>query len=362
MIRSFKTIEAKIAGRLLIWVAVLVVVAGFVFYVAAMSKVTELYVENVHNRMLINYEYIRRVLSDVYVQVTNNVDYIEQTLDQPEGQKDIMKRIVSNGNRVHSCGMNFIRDYYPQKGERYCPFAWRNPENPEEILTEEKGDDDFDYLEDDWFTSTLKGDSAKWSDPFYDGYDNETALAAYMVPIHDATGRPVAVLGADVALSWLTDKLDETDSTYNEKSPLTSKLFGLKRQSFIINYDGRFITHPVASRRLEGLFYKYLMGNDDNLLPTLVGQMKSGDTSIDEGQVRYLFNGEESYLFYAPLKYTDWMLVTVVPCKMIDIQAMIVGLHMMGLVALLLLVMVALTYFTIRRKRRVHKRSRGLHA
>ena len=360
MISRFKTIEAKIAGRLLIWVAVLVVVAGFIFYVAAMSKVTELYVENVHNRMLINYEYIRRVLSDVYVQVTNNVDYIEQTLDQPEGQKDIMKRIVSNGNRVHSCGMNFIRDYYPQKGERYCPFAWRNPQNPEEILTEEKGDDDFDYLEDDWFTSTLKGDSAKWSEPFYDGYDNETALAAYMVPIHDATGRPVAVLGADVALSWLTDKLDEADSTYNEKSPLTSKLLGLKRQSFIINYDGRFITHPVESRRLEGLFYKYLMSNNDDMLHMLVAQMKSGETSIDEGQVRYLFDGEESYLFYAPLKYTDWMLVTVVPCKMIDIQAMMVGLNMMGLVALLLLVMVALTYFTIRRKRLIYKRSRGL--
>lgn len=88
MIRRVKTIEAKIAGRLLIWVAVLVVVAGFVFYVAAMSKVTELYVENVHNRMLINYEYIRRVLSDVYVQVTNNVDYNEQTLDQPEGHHE----------------------------------------------------------------------------------------------------------------------------------------------------------------------------------------------------------------------------------------------------------------------------------
>ena len=78
MIRSFKTIEAKIAGRLLIWVAVLVVVAGFVFYVAAMSKVTELYVENVHNRMLINYEYIRRVLSDVYVQVTHHEAHREQ--------------------------------------------------------------------------------------------------------------------------------------------------------------------------------------------------------------------------------------------------------------------------------------------
>ena len=103
MNRVFKTFEAKIARRLLLWAALLVVIAGFIFYFAAMKSVTGLYVENVHNRMLINYEYTRRVLSDVYVQVTNNVDYIEQTLDQPEGQKSIMERIVRNGNRVHSC-------------------------------------------------------------------------------------------------------------------------------------------------------------------------------------------------------------------------------------------------------------------
>jgi hypothetical protein len=47
---------------------------------------------------------------------------------------------------------------------------------------------------------------------------------------------------------------------------------------------------------------------------------------------------------------------------MIDIKAMMVGLNIMGLVALLLLVMVALTYFTIRRKRLIYKRSRGLLA
>jgi hypothetical protein len=358
MNRVFKTFEAKIARRLLLWAALLVVIAGFIFYFAAMKSVTGLYVENVHNRMLINYEYTRRVLSDVYVQVTNNVDYIEQTLDKPEGQKSIMERIVRNGNRVHSCGMNFIRDYYPEKGQRYCPFAWRNPQNPDEILTEEKGDDDFDYLGDEWFTSVIEGDSAKWSEPFYDGYDNQTALAAYMVPIHDASGRPVAVLGADVALNWLTSKLVETDSTYNEKSPLASRLMGLKRHSFIINYDGRFITHPEENRLLEGIFYKYLKADHDNALPMLIEQMKSGETSIDEGQERYLFNGEECYLFYSPIKYTDWMLVTVVPCKMIDIRAMMFGLRMIGIVALLLLIMIALTYYTIRSIRLRYKHRR----
>ena len=90
----------------------------------------------------------------------------------------------------------------------------------------------------------------------------------------------------------------------------------------------------------------------------LIEQMKSGETSIDEGQERYLFNGEECYLFYSPIKYTDWMLVTVVPCKMIDIRAMMFGLRMIGIVALLLLIMIALTYYTIRSIRLRHKHRR----
>ena len=83
-------------------------------------------------------------------------------------------------------------------------------------------------------------DSAKWSEPFHDGYDDETALTAYMVPIHDKTGRPVAVLGADISLDWLTSKLAETDSTYNANSSFAPNLLGLETQSFIINHDGMF--------------------------------------------------------------------------------------------------------------------------
>ena len=230
----------------MLWGLVITVSVGFVSYHYTLNGITKQYAENFHMRMLINYEYTRRVLSDVYVQVTNNVYYIEQSLDKPETQIGTMTRIVRNGNRVHSCGMNFIKNYYPEKGEKYCPFAWRNPKNRDEILTDLKGDQDFDYLNDRWFRSVIEGDTCEWSDPFYDGYDKSTTLVAYMVPIHDAEGKPVAVLGADISLEWLTGKLDETDSTYNAQNNFAAKVMGLKSQSFIINYDGKFITHPKA--------------------------------------------------------------------------------------------------------------------
>ena len=147
MSRFWKTIEVKVLLRMSLWA--LLVLAGVAYYLFTDTSraFTALYTENCHSRMLINYEYTRRVLSDVYVQVSNNVYQIESTLDNPNDQRDQMKRIVEHGNRIHSCGMNFVQGYYPQKGNRYCPFAWRNPENRNEILTDEKGDHDFDYLQ-----------------------------------------------------------------------------------------------------------------------------------------------------------------------------------------------------------------------
>ncbi|MBP3247164.1 MAG: hypothetical protein J6M36_04675 [Prevotella sp.] len=339
-----KSLPAKIAVRLLLWGLVITVCVGFVSYHYTLNGITKQYAENFHMRMLINYEYTRRVLSDVYVQVSNHVYYIEQSLDKPETQVDAMMRIVRNGNRVHSCGMNFIKNYYPEKGEKYCPFAWRNPKNRDEILADLKGDQDFDYLNDRWFRSVIEGDTCEWSDPFYDGYDKSTTLVAYMVPIHDAEGKPVAVLGADISLEWLTGKLDETDSTYNAQNNFADKVMGLKSQSFIINYDGKFITHPKAEKLLEGQFFHHVRGSKSGKKTLLERKMKAGEQSSDETQERYLFNGEESYFFYTPLKYTDWTMVTVVPCRQIDMLGLMYVLKLMAYVLVGMFVLVAVAY------------------
>ena len=339
-----KSLAARIAIRLLLWGLVITVCVGFVSYHYTLNGITKQYAENFHMRMLINYEYTRRVLSDVYVQVTNNVYYIEHSLDRPDNQIEEMEHIVRNGNRVHSCGMNFIKNYYPEKGEKFCPFAWRNPENRDEILTDLKGDQDFDYLNDRWFRNVIEGDTCEWSDPFYDGYDKSTALVAYMVPIHDAEGKPVAVLGADISLEWLTGKLDETDSTYNAQNSFAAQVMGLKSQSFIINYDGKFITHPKSEKLLEGQFFHNVRGSKNGKKTLLERKMKAGKQSSDETQERYLFNGEESYFFYTPMKYTDWTMVTVVPCRQIDMLGMIYVLKLMAYVLVGMFVLVAVAY------------------
>ena len=339
-----KTVRFKVMFRMTIWA--LLVLAGVAYYLFTDTSqaFTAMFTENCHSKMLINYEYTRRVLSDVYVQVSNNVYQIENSLDNPNGQIAQMRRIVQQGNRIHSCGMNFVKGYYPQKGDRYCPFAWRNPKNREEILTDEKGDHDFDYLQERWFKAVVEGDTAEWSDPFYDGYDKTTALAAYMVPIHDKTGKAVAVLGADISLDWLTYKLNETDSTYNAQSRFASEIMGLKSQSYIIDYDGKFITHPDRENLLNRVFYDCVSQKDPNRR-VLIQKMKSEEMSSNESSERYLFLGEESYFFYTPLKYTNWMMVTVVPCRSIDMLGIEQCLRVFAIVAVGLIILLLLVFY-----------------
>jgi hypothetical protein len=322
----------KFIGRYLaLMIIVILAISGVLFHLEQQAT-RQFYLEIYHNKMLITNEYTRRVISDVYVAVTNNLYYLEHSLNEPDSHKATMARIVKSGTRVRSCGISFVEGYYPQKGRRFCPFAWRDPAHLDAIYSEDKGDDDYDYLAADWFHDMVKNDSARWSEPFYDGYDESTALSAYMVPIHDPSGRVVAVLGADISLEWFAQKLSETDSTINKKKMAMASMLKIKSKSFIINHDGTYITHSDDKRIMKDNFFQQLEPCDGKSKEELVsGIVNSGESPKSREKV--LVDGKECYLFSMPVKYTQWILVTVVPCQAIDWLCYLNG----GAVALIVL-------------------------
>ena len=209
------------------------------------------------------------------------------------------------------------------------------------------GDADLDYLVADWFLDVIKADTAVWSDPFYDGYDNATTLVAYMVPVHEKSGRAVAVLGADVSLDWLTDKLHEMDSTINKSASFLSDVMDLQSQSFIINHDGTFITHPESGHILKENFFKHFDQSDDAEVKALADKVKGDVTSERESSISYDYDGNKCYLFYTPLKYTQWTMVTVVPAKTIGILGFINGFMLLLIVILFMLIAVAVYHYFV---------------
>lgn len=345
-----KTLAGRITRRVLVWLFFIAIGLSFVLSRLEIQATRSFYSEIYRNKMLITTEYTRRVISDVYVAVTNNIYYLEHTLNDPDSHKLTMERIVGSGTRIRSCGISFIEDYYyAQKGQhRFCPFAWRNVTNPDEIFSEDMGDASLDYLPADWFRNTIESDSAQWSEPFYDGYDEKTTLAAYMVPIHDETGRAVAVLGADISLDWLTNKLQEADSTINDNATIAASTFKLKSNSFIINHDGTFITHLDNDRIMQDNIYDQIKPCDGSDAESLISMMKSGQEPTGKMNHKYIVDGEECYLFYTPIKYTKWLLVTIVPCRSIDLLCYLNAFSVVLIVLLAMLVVVVIGYYSLK--------------
>ncbi|MCR5573875.1 MAG: HAMP domain-containing protein [Bacteroidaceae bacterium] len=300
------------------------------------------------NKMLITNEYIRRVISDVYVAVTNNIYYVERNLDDPDGHKEVMARIVKSGTRVRSCGISFIEDYYPEKGRLFCPFAWRNSVNLDEIYTIDMGDANQDYLTDDWFLDVVRSDSSQWSEPFYDGYGERTSLLAYEAPIHDQEGRVVAVLGADISLDWLTNKLSEADTTINKSVMVMASIFEMKSSSFLINHDGLYITSQEGNRILKDDFFTHLETGDAIAAEELKDKMVSAVGSEEGGMEKILFDGEECYLYYFPIKYTQWLLITLVPCRAVDILSQLNAATLLFIFLMAMLFIIFVGYYYIK--------------
>lgn len=348
MERKRKSFAGRLTSRLLIWVIIVTLCLSYVILRSEKQATTLFYSEIFHNKMLITNEYIRRVISDVYVAATNNIYYIEHNLDNPDCHKETMERIVKSGTRVRSCGISFIEDYYPEKGHRYCPFAWRNAADPDIIYSQDMGDADLDYLTADWFLEVVNSDSAQWSEPFYDGYDEKTTLSAYEVPIHDETGRVVAVLGADVSLDWLTYKLNETDTTINKSMMIMANIFEMKSNNFIINHDGSYITNPEGKRILEDNFFNHLETIDGMEAEEMINRLKNGIANEDRTLDKVLIDGEECYLFYMPIKYTQWVLVSVVPCRAVDILSQLNAATLLFIFLLAMLLIILVGYYYIK--------------
>ena len=349
MEKKHKSFAGRLTSRLLIWVVIVILCLSYIVLRSERQATNLFYSEIFHNKMLITNEYVRRVISDVYVAVTNNIYYIEHNLDDPDCHKETMVRIVKSGTRVRSCGISFIGDYYyPQKEHRFCPFAWRNSADPDVIYSQDMGDADLDYLTADWFLDVVKSDSAQWSEPFYDGYDEKTTLSAYEVPIHDQNGRVVAVLGADISLDWLTNKLNEADTTINKSVMMMASIFEMKSNSFIINHDGSYITNPEGKRIMKDNFFNHLKTDDGMEAEKLINKMRNGIASEERNQEKFLVDGKECYLFYNPIKYTQWVLVTVVPCRAVDIRSQLNAAVLLFIFLLAMLLIIFVGYYYIK--------------
>lgn len=359
-----RTFSSRLTHRIILILFVIMGILAFLIFVFSASFIHEEECGRYEALRDMEVERVRRVTSDVYVGTANHVLQIEEYLSTPDKLFKEMERIVGSYNRIRSCGLSFVADYYPNKGHLFCPYAVRLPDGS--IESRDFAADGRNYLEAKWFKEALEAEKNYWSEPFFEGGDSVTALVSLLFPIRDKSGRTVAVLGADIELDWLHEQLGQIDEkvyakqwgSFNEEKRKRREEEGLtgkwKPYSFIITSKGTYLAHPDTARILHGNICDLIATAPDTVTAFVIDQMLKGrkgyyggdDEDWENGILQRLsFDGRKSYIFYAPIKYSNWRVGLVVPAHSFDIVSYIVG----GLLASFVLLALLVVYFICRR-------------
>ncbi len=293
------------------------------------------------------YEEIRRITSDLYVASVNNAPVIEDCLDQPDKMMGLMERMLKKNPYMRSCGISFVDNYYPKKGRWFCPYAVRVDSTT--IETKILGDKRHDYLNDTWFKEALSRNEGLWGKGYIDSIDHYTPLVSYTMPIHDKHNRTVAILGVDMSLEWLNEKVrlfgKNRRMRYDDSISVTTNVDEDAEWSadhniyyFMVDSTGTFLIHPDRKRVLKDKFQTYVGDDPDNTTQDILG-LRSGNDS------EFMLDGEEVYISYTPVKFTDWTLALVIPSIFVNIFGYGIG----GIMIFMILFGLLVVYFFGRR-------------
>ena len=253
-------------------------------------------------------EEVRRITSDLYMAATNTAPFIEENLDNADKMYDIMNRMLKLNPYMRSCGIYFVEGYYPQKGRLFAPYASRR----DSIIKESQDacDQGNDYVKDKWFKDAIASKEGYWAKPFLDNDSAKSPLVSYLLPIHDQQNRTVAVLGVDLLLSWLNEKIQPVRWKDSEKWNPEYQIY-----FFMTDSTGTLLVHPDTKRLVVENMKPYI--NDYNNL----GHLAINDSREDEKVVE----GVETLVCSQVVKYTNWNISIVIPQFFINVAGYIVA-------------------------------------
>ena len=278
-------------------------------------------------------EEVRRIASDLYMASVNTAPIIQENLKDPDKVRAIINRMLKLNPYMRSCGIYFVEGYYPQKGRLYAPYASRR----DSIIKESQDASDMgnDYVKDQWFKDAIASKTGYWAKSFLDNDSAKSPLVSYLLPIRDSRDSTVAVLGVDLSLAWLNEKI-QFKETYNgsdsiEWSPQYNFYY------YMTDSTGTYVLHPdtkrIARENIEH-FRKEVPDEDTGYV-----------TINDSKGENYIIDGEKVIVCSQEVKYTGWTISFVMPELIIDV----IGYIMAGFSTIFLVLGLLVVYFFGRR-------------
>ena len=284
---SEKSIWKRLSGvvrhnlplTLIIGAALLLELTSGALYYSAQNIIHRTVEKLIEREMNAIYLCIRNKLAKVEVTVDNMAWVVADDLEDPDWMYSITQRLVENNPSILGCMVTFVPDYFPQKGHWFEPYAVRRADGT--IETMQLGSAEHDYTKIAFYTEPIAKNGGNWCEPYFDKDGAKAMVTTYSVPVHDDKGKTVGVVGADIALDWLEEVVEEGK-------------FYKSTQRYIVTEKG----HLLAGKDSK-LFQRALQlvkADEDKV---------SLETIIDE-------KGDERHVYFHPVGgNTNWILVSI---------------------------------------------------
>ena len=286
-----KNIRAKASIAILITAALLMMLISGIQYYTAHKEIRDNLEKNAEMELVIKALNIRQSLSSVELALQNHRWEVEQLLAYPDSLFGVTRRIVEQNPDLNGCCIAMIPDYYSEKGRLFEPYTSRNGSD---IITYQLASEEHDYTKGDQYIHSTENDTAYWGEPyFYEEGGVQTTLITYSFPIHDALGRVVGLVAADLDGDWLG-------------SVLNSRHFFPSSYDFLLSGQGRLICGPEEREIKHQAVEKMVnMLNDSTIKRT---RSISGNTQL----LTFNDNGSKGYVFHVtPKLLKPWQLAVV---------------------------------------------------
>ena len=204
--KTWRKLQTRGGVLVLLTAAILMEVGSAVQYYFARNGIRNEVRQRAASELQVKNLEIQQMVTRVETAVGNLHWALEQSIVNPDSVYPILRHIMEKNPDLTGCAIAFLPDYYPSKGYWYEPYVFRNNDTLE---NKQIGSADHNYLEAPWFTDGLVNPDGLWTEPYIDSDGSEGMVCTYTLPLCDASGRTVAVFGADVSLDWLGDLFEQ---------------------------------------------------------------------------------------------------------------------------------------------------------
>ena len=312
------TRQAARHGLLIVIVAIVALEAtSLLQYYYSRKAISEESVRRAEGQLQMTELQIMDVVNRVETAVKNTVWAVQQQIDRPDSLAAITRRMLSTNDVIVGSTVALTR-------KNQSPYSYKKGGD---ILSSSLATEEYDYQHQEWFVKPLELRAGYWSEPYFDEGGGNMLMTTYSMPVNDRSGRPVAVLTADISLDWLTSLVGNVRVYPNAFSTLVSRA-------------GQIMVCPVESLVMRRTMQEWAAASQEaDALGTLNNAILSGQA----GNTSLKYKGKVHYVFFDPIEVTGWAMSIVVPEDEIyaglqRLGTLVLFLQLLGL-ALLVLVL-----------------------